>query len=55
MGELITVHDYWGNHVGISKLGKLYSTGRLIVCEPYSFEGEDMEENANTPETYFAQ
>jgi hypothetical protein len=45
VGELITVREYWGNHASTSKLGKLYSSGHLIVCEPYT-EGE--EENENT-------
>lgn len=41
MGELITVHEYWGNHASTSKLGKIHPNGRLIVCEPYSFESEE--------------
>jgi hypothetical protein len=42
VGELITVREYWGNHyAGTSKLGKVYRDGRLIVCEPYSFESEE--------------
>jgi hypothetical protein len=45
MGDLLTVHEHWGNYAGISKLGKLYSSGRLIVCEPYSFESEETDEN----------
>jgi len=37
MGELITVHEHWGNYyAGTSKLAKLYPNGRLIVCEPYA-------------------
>ncbi|WP_171355712.1 hypothetical protein [Geobacillus sp. MR] len=35
MGELITVHEYWGNYTGTTRLGKLYPTGRLVICEPY--------------------
>lgn len=42
MGELITVREYWGNHASTSKLGKLYPTGLLIVCEPYA-EDENTE------------
>jgi len=47
VGELITVHEYWGNYAGTSKIGKLYSPGRLIVCEPYCVESEE-EDEANT-------
>lgn len=47
MGELIIVREYWGNHyAGTSKLGKLYPDGRLIVCEPYTEESEEADENA---------
>lgn len=48
MGELIIVREFWGNHASTSKPGKLYSTGLLIVCEPYA---EDEEENENTEPT----
>jgi hypothetical protein len=44
MGELITVHEHWGNYAGTSKLAKLYFDGRLIVCEPY-VESEEADEN----------
>jgi hypothetical protein len=46
MGELITVHEHYGNWSDKSKIGKLYRNGKLIVCEPYSFEGEETDENA---------
>jgi hypothetical protein len=45
VGELITVHEYWGNFAGISKLAKLYPSRRLIVCEPY-YESEEENEDA---------
>jgi hypothetical protein len=44
--ELITVHEHWGNYAGTSKLGKVYRDGRLIVCEPYTEESEEADENA---------
>jgi hypothetical protein len=45
MGELITVHEHWGNYAGTSKIGKLYPSGLLIICEPY-VESEEADENA---------
>jgi hypothetical protein len=46
VGELIVVREYWGNHYVTGKLGKAYSNGRLIVCEPYTEESEEADENA---------
>jgi regulator of replication initiation timing len=48
VGELITVHEYWGNFAGTSKLAKLYPSGRLIVCEPYYSEGDESDETCHS-------
>ncbi|KPD00600.1 hypothetical protein LR69_01252 [Geobacillus sp. BCO2] len=41
MGELITVHEHYGNYTGTTRLGKLYPSGLLIVCEPYTESEEE--------------